>query len=200
MTNDPQRDGTTGQDGARPPGIGRRSALAVAWTVPVIAGAAAAPAASASTPPKEDGTFLGVWLVSDGLESSRAFRVEVYLDGTGTPGTPVVLPQDAVVRVTCSNHDVAVWADGIVPEGPRAGSITIPAGVYPTVGAYTIGDRSVVVTAPYPGPQTVCELAAEPRGRFAVEAKVTRGPTYRGPDPYAVGIYGRPSAVVVLEF
>ncbi|TCL83869.1 MULTISPECIES: hypothetical protein [unclassified Rathayibacter] len=200
MTNDPQRDDTTGLDGDRPPGIGRRSALAVAWTVPVIAGATAAPAASASTPPKEDGTFLGVWLASLGGESPRAFRVEVYLNGTGTPGTPVVLPQDAVVRVDSPDHDVAVWPDGIVPEGPRAGMITIPAGVYPTVESYTVRTRSVVVTAPYPGPQTVCELVADPRGRFAVEAKVTRGPTYRGPDPYATGIHGRPSAVAVLTF
>ncbi|NQX17759.1 hypothetical protein [Rathayibacter sp. VKM Ac-2857] len=104
------------------------------------------------------------------------------------------------MRVRSTGQDVAVWADGIVPEGPRAGSITIPAGVYGTVTGYTIRDRSMVVSAPYPGPDTVCELAAEPRGRYAVEANVTRGPTYRGPDPYAVGIFGRPSAVTVLEF
>ena len=190
--------------GSRTPGIARRSAVALAWSTPVIAAAAGAPGAAASpTPPPQptvDVAFVGAWITALDQESPRRFRVEARLNGYGAPGTPVLLAQDAVVRIDSWDQDVETWGPGIVPESARVGSITVRAGVYPTVASYAIDGQDVVVTAPLPSALAVCDLAADQAigGRKAVQAAVKRGPQYFGRDIYAPGVYGR--AITVEEF
>lgn len=186
MTPDQQHPHEAGPVAARAPGLARRTAVAAAWSTPVIAAAVAAPGASAS--PVASERFTGV-SVGSGVGGGR-FSVFVFLTMTATAiTTDVVFKEDVRVDII-AEHDVASWGAGVVADGPRAAHLVIPAGSHPLTNEYETegGLAAVFLTS------CACRFTASPTGGFTVSAAVTQGPLYRGSDPIVRGFYGSPSA------
>ncbi|NRG42816.1 hypothetical protein GTU73_12355 [Rathayibacter sp. VKM Ac-2804] len=174
-----------GHGPAPAPDLLRRSALAVAWSTPVIAAAVAAPGAAAST--SVDGTFVGVQVLAPPDAVGR-FDVVLFLNARARVGSPVVLRRQARFTIT-TDQDVARWSEWVVPDGPRASHIVVPPGTYPSTASYTINGVSTVV-ADAGVRSYVSYLQEDPPGRHRVRAAVERGPVYPGLYPSAVGRYG----------
>ncbi|QHC58469.1 hypothetical protein [Rathayibacter sp. VKM Ac-2760] len=189
----PQHDHDSDDDSfvARTAGIARRSALAAAWTAPVVAAAVAAPGASASPVPVGTGTFVGVAVHR---EDVRGFNTKVYVNGERTPAGTVVLEVEAEIVIT-TEHDVDSWGSGIVAVGPRTGRLVLPVGSYPANFSYPLDGRAVWVSLP--DRPRVTLLSASPRGAFSATATVL-APVYPGPDPAATRGYGVPSSTIVV--
>ncbi|QHC58468.1 hypothetical protein [Rathayibacter sp. VKM Ac-2760] len=189
-------------------GPARRTAVAAAWSVPVIAAALTAPAAAASAPGVpfsrgtplhlDDGPFVGFVLRADPAAAGR-FGLELRVSASVELGAPVVLAAEARVDLT-TDHDVSAWADGIVADSPRTAHVLLPAGAYPTDGRISVDGKgqeylSVVIT----GKRLVSQLSALPRGRATVTASVTSGPVYTGTNSLVKIATGSISTTIVLE-
>ncbi|QHF24728.1 hypothetical protein GTU73_12360 [Rathayibacter sp. VKM Ac-2804] len=153
---------------ARPPGIARRTAVAAAWSTPVIAAAVAAPGASASPAPVGVGTFVGVSF--QGI-LPRGFQTRVFVNGDRTAAGQIVLAEDVEVRITVE-HDVESWGTGVVPEGPGIGRYLVPAGSFPANYSYALGSGRAWVSLPSSPPTT--RLTDSPRGTFSATIAIVR--------------------------
>ncbi|MCJ1687217.1 hypothetical protein [Rathayibacter sp. VKM Ac-2927] len=187
MTPDQHHSPSDDRPTSIPPGVARRTAIAAAWTTPVIAAAVAAPGASAS--PVGAGIFAGV-SISSSLGEGRFFVLVLLNTTATTTTTDVVFGEDVRVDIA-AEHDVASWGEGVVADGPRSGHLVIPAGSHPVTNSYeTEGRLAAEFTR-----VCFCELTASPKGSFTVSATVTRGPLYQGSDPAVKAQYGSSSAV-----
>ncbi|QHF24410.1 hypothetical protein GTU73_10595 [Rathayibacter sp. VKM Ac-2804] len=186
--------GTHGQGADSPaPGLQRRTALAGAWTIPVIAAAVSAPGAAASAPPSAEGPFVGVVLTRS-AEAIDEFVVEVRVARTGPAGSPVVLPLEARIDIT-TDHDVDVWSGGIVADGPRAGRLVIPPGSYRNVGSIALEDTATLQLGSAASGLS-STFSPLPKGLVTVTATVTRGPVYTGTDGRGYGAIGLASRTI----
>ncbi|MDY0912069.1 hypothetical protein [Rathayibacter festucae] len=176
---------------SEPAGVARRTAVAVAWTTPVVAAAVAAPGASASPAPVIASTFVGVKVTSYIVGT---FGVTAYINMIEAPGSTVQLEEETWVDIV-TDQDVSQWDSGLIATGPRAARLVVPVGPYRVNRTYTVGSRSVSVSF---NQTYTSEFSAEPKGRFTVTATVTRGPVYRGPDPGAVQQFGATTATATV--
>lgn len=182
--------------GSSPSGVTRRTTVALAWATPVIAAAVSAPGAAASAPrPLEVGPYVGLFLDP---QPSGTFVLEIKAAQSGPPGSPVVLLGDARVDVT-AEHDIAVWPEGLVVDGPRSGHFPIPAGSYESRGMYTDREGRLMQVAPVGSGPLFCTLAALPKGRFSVTATVTRGPVSPETEGDVLSFLGLPTRTVVVD-
>ncbi|NQX17082.1 hypothetical protein [Rathayibacter sp. VKM Ac-2857] len=181
-------------DSATTRGFSRRAGLTAAWSAPVVAAALSAPGASASTVTPSGAPWLGVFLGPDRAVPA-AFTLVVRLGGPAAEfGTPLTLPVDSRVDIV-SEHDVAAWGDGIVPDGPRNAHVPIAAGVYRTNVATNLLDGSTFVVGDLiRQPATPSVFTPLPSGTFTVTATVTQGPVYPGAEEAVFGALGRTSS------
>ncbi|MCJ1700622.1 hypothetical protein MT356_12920 [Rathayibacter festucae] len=177
MTPDQQHPQGDERHSSHPSGVVRRTAVAAAWTIPVIATAVAAPAAAASVRPGDD-VFLGVFL---GDVDQNRFNVSAFVNGIVPDGAPIVLGEVGRVDIE-SEHDV-VWDPDLVSDGPRHASFLIPAGPYPGDQTYRWRGREVTLAEL---PLRRNTLSPTPTGTFGVTATLTLGPSRPG-----TGAYGR---------
>lgn len=127
----------------RPSAIKRRTLVkGAAWAAPVIAVAAATPAAAASTvepEPSENATSVKVTTGSAINAGAWAQGVIETIDTTTRPATPAIFPENTVITITA-------------PEGA---TITIDPSDRVGVGTISGEGTSQVVITPVPGVTTV---------------------------------------------